>query len=136
VLDGEDGVGNGDVREAKRVKTDGGEEDEEEMEIEMEDDEDALPKANGSAGSTLVCTNLPPECSEDIMGALFGQYPGFSKASLLPSSAPAPSSHPPSNPGAKSFSITFGSKAQAEAALGATKGFLMQPGWEMGVSLQ
>lgn len=74
---------------AKRAKQDEG--DDEEMEIEMEDDEDgawshlhleivsksfhsrpALPQANGS-GVYLICTNLPPECNEDIMGALFSQ---------------------------------------------------------------
>ncbi|TXT13751.1 hypothetical protein VHUM_01118 [Vanrija humicola] len=43
-------------------------EDEDEMEIEMEDDEDV-------AGATVsvVCSNLPAECNEDIMGALFSQ---------------------------------------------------------------
>jgi len=30
--------------------------------------------ASGSAGTKLVCTNLPPECTEAIMGALFSQY--------------------------------------------------------------
>ncbi len=76
-------------RESKRLKgEDGG--DDEEMEIEMEDDEDgtfsltmekgrglrvvALPKENGSGKARLVCTNLPPECTEEIMGALFSQY--------------------------------------------------------------
>ena len=104
----------------------------------------ALPEANGAAGVSLICTNLPPECNEGIMGALFSQYvttdcwtdrryPGFSAAA--PSSAPPPSSHPASNPGAKSFRITFASAEQASAAARETKGYLMQSGWEMGVSV-
>lgn len=64
------------------------------------------------------------------------RHAGFSRSAPLPSSHPAPSSHPPSNPGAKSFLITFDTVAQAEAALVPTKGFLMQPGWEMTVSLE
>lgn len=28
---------------------------------------------NGVAATKLLCTNLPPECNEAIMGALFGQ---------------------------------------------------------------
>jgi hypothetical protein len=32
------------------------------------------PVAGGSSGSKLICTNLPPECTEEIMGALFAQY--------------------------------------------------------------
>lgn len=77
------------AREVKRVKADA-DGDDDEMEIEMEDDEDgrspcvrynsrtdgdlAMPKENGSGKATLVCTNLPPECTEDIMGALFSQW--------------------------------------------------------------
>ncbi|CAD6566666.1 MAG: hypothetical protein TREMPRED_002889 [Tremellales sp. Tagirdzhanova-0007] len=128
----------GDIgRETKRPKgdVDG---DDEEMEIEMEDDEDvekALPKENGSRKAMLVCTNLPPECTDEIMGALFSQHAGFSRSAPLPTSHSVPKSHPPSNPGAKSFLITFESRAQAETALGPTNGFVMQPGWEMSVSL-
>lgn len=51
---------------AKRARRD---EDEDEMEIEMEDDDDVA----GAAGVSVVCTNLPAECNEDIMGALFSQ---------------------------------------------------------------
>ena len=104
------------------------------------------PSAGGSS-SKLICTNLPPECTEEIMGALFAQYvllslsivyisgingstdnryPGYTSATPLPPAG--------TNAGAKSFSVTFASPAQAEAALSQTKGFLMQPGWEMGVS--
>lgn len=57
---------------------------------------------------------------------LTSRYPGYTSASTLPPAG--------TNPGAKAFSVTFASPAQAEAALGQTKGFLMQPGWEMGVS--
>jgi hypothetical protein len=32
----------------------------------------ALPKTNG-AGVTVICSNLPPEASEEILGALYGQ---------------------------------------------------------------
>lgn len=88
----ENGGGEEEGRAGKKSRTDGGQEvEEDEMEIEMEDDEDgqsttsrlgvfcslaeqtltnepALP-----AGTTLICTNLPPECNEQIMSALFSQ---------------------------------------------------------------
>jgi len=87
---GADGEGGGPA--SKKVKRESGaEDDEDEMEIEMEDDEDgasarggvkaslgrilmpALPTTNGAAGVTVICSNLPPEASEDILGALYGQ---------------------------------------------------------------
>ncbi|WVQ78143.1 hypothetical protein IAT38_000224 [Cryptococcus sp. DSM 104549] len=110
----------------KRAKAD-----DEEMDIEMDEEdeeEDAKP--------TLICTNLPAECNTDIMGALFSQHPGYISASLLPSSAKPPSSHPKPNAGAISFSATFETKEQATTAAEAVNGFVMQPGWAMGVSLK
>lgn len=78
------GEDEGAARAGKKSRTDAGDAEEDEMEIEMEDDEDgqsgdlsrpgfsltgpALP-----AGTTLICTNLPPECNADIMSALFSQ---------------------------------------------------------------
>ena len=61
--------------EAKRAKTDV---DDDEMEIEMdeeeEEDDDDNDGAEGSrAGVSLICSNLPPECNEQIVAALFGQ---------------------------------------------------------------
>ncbi|GFZ46295.1 hypothetical protein JCM24511_04542 [Saitozyma sp. JCM 24511] len=122
----------------KRVKREG-EEEEEEMEIEMDEEdedeeEDAAPKA--PTGVTLICTNLPPECNEQIMSALFSQFTGFSRASSLPTAFSPPSSHPPPNPDARAFRIIFDSPEHAEAALQPNQGFLMQPGWAMGVSVQ
>ncbi|CAK9781913.1 hypothetical protein CC85DRAFT_288535 [Cutaneotrichosporon oleaginosum] len=113
------------LRTAKRAKI----EDDDDMEIEMEDDEDVTGE-----GIAVVCTNLPAECNEDIMGALFSQYPGFTRAVVF--SGPVPSSHPPPNTGAKSFRALFGSRAEAEAAVAPLNGYLMQPGWEMAVSIQ
>lgn len=54
--DAEDGS-----RAAKKPKTD----DDDDMEIEMEDDEDV--------NVSVLCSNLPAECNEAIMGALFSQ---------------------------------------------------------------
>lgn len=85
-------------------------------------------------GVAVICTNLPAECNEDIMSALFSQYPGFSKAATF--DGDAPSSHPPPNEGARSFRATFASREQAEAAVAPLNGYLMQPGWEMAVSIQ
>jgi hypothetical protein len=80
--------GEAEERSGKKAKT-GGDEDEEEM--EMDEDDDGMshlsasldgggyvliidaPSAGGSS-SKLICTNLPPECTEEIMGALFAQY--------------------------------------------------------------
>ncbi|RSH91192.1 hypothetical protein EHS25_009491 [Saitozyma podzolica] len=123
----------------KRVKREGEDEDEEEMEIEMdeedeEEEEDAAPKA--PTGVTLICTNLPPECNEQIMSALFSQFTGFSRAAPLPTTYSPPSSHPTPNPNARAFRIVFDSPEHAEAALQPNQGFLMQPGWAMGVSVQ
>jgi hypothetical protein len=140
--------GEGDERSGKKAKTNG-DEDEEEMEMDEDDDGTSTSHlyelisdtpAAGASGSKLICTNLPPECTEEIMGALFAQYvppsrhwiklisryPGYTSATSLPPAG--------TNPGAKAFSVTFASPAQAESALGQTKGFLMQPGWEMEVS--
>jgi len=79
--------GEGEERSGKKAKT-GGDEDEEEMEMDEDDDGESssadavieehiliadAPPAGGSS-SKLICTNLPPECTEDIMGALFAQY--------------------------------------------------------------
>ncbi|KAK8869961.1 hypothetical protein IAR55_000531 [Kwoniella newhampshirensis] len=124
--------GEGDERESKRVKGNNevGEEEEEEMELDDDDDEATPSKP------TLICTNLPAECNSDIMSALFSQYSGFITSSSLPSSSKPPSSHPKPNPGAKSFAAIFGTKEQAQTALTEVNGYLMQPGWEMSVSLQ
>ncbi|WOO81051.1 U2 small nuclear ribonucleoprotein B'' [Vanrija pseudolonga] len=113
---------------AKRARHD---EDEDEMEIEMEDDDDVA-----GGGVSVVCTNLPAECSEDIMGALFSQYPGFTRATALPASFATPASHPKPNAGARSFRATFASRAQAEAAVAPLSGYVMQPGWEMAISIE
>ncbi|KAI9638557.1 RNA-binding domain-containing protein [Dioszegia hungarica] len=118
---------------AKRAK--GDEADDEEMEIEMDMDDEDAEGSEGKDGKSVVCTNLPPECNEQIMSALYSQYPGFSRAGPLPSSRSAPSSHPAPNPGAKSFLITFETAEQAKGAVSETKAYLMQPGWEMGVSV-
>lgn len=85
-------------------------------------------------GIAVVCTNLPTECNEDIMRALFSQYPGFTRAEAF--SGPVPTSHPPANTGAKAFRALFGSRSEAEAAVEPLNGYLMQPGWEMAVSVQ
>ncbi|WVR05032.1 hypothetical protein IAU60_002044 [Kwoniella sp. DSM 27419] len=119
----EEGEVGDDARQSKRQKNDV-EEDEEEMEIEEDDDEKP----------TIICSNLPPECNADIMGALFSQYTGFISASAYASKPP--SSHPSPNAGAKSFVATFETTAQAKQALAETQGYLMQPGWQMGVSLK
>lgn len=68
------------------------------------------------------------------MSALFSQYPGFTRA--VPFTDDVPSSHPPPNEGARSFRATFASREQAEAAVAPLNGYLMQPGWEMAVSIQ
>ncbi|WWD15764.1 hypothetical protein CI109_100186 [Kwoniella shandongensis] len=125
--------GEGEGRVSKRVK---GNEVEEEEEEEMEMDEDDDEENDKPSKPTLICTNLPAECNADIMGALLSQYTGFVTSSALPSSFKPPSSHSKPNPGAKSFTATFETQAQAQAALKEVNGYLMQPGWEMGVSLQ
>ena len=48
-------------RASKKAKT----EDDDDMEIEMEDDDDV--------NVSVLCSNLPAECNEAIMGALFSQ---------------------------------------------------------------
>ena len=65
-----DAVNGDDTRSAKRVKTDV---DDDEMEIEMDEEEDDEAEGSGAGGVSLICSNLPPECTEQIMAALFGQ---------------------------------------------------------------
>ncbi|WWC69627.1 uncharacterized protein I206_103570 [Kwoniella pini CBS 10737] len=119
----EDGESTG--RDAKRLKGNEqeNEEDEEEMELDDEDEDDQ---------PSLICSNLPPECNEDIMSALFSQYTGFSSVSSF--TASIPKSHPKSNTGSRSFLIKFDSVEGLKKAESETKGYLMQPGWEMSVS--
>ncbi|WWC85314.1 uncharacterized protein L201_000176 [Kwoniella dendrophila CBS 6074] len=115
----------GDERSAKRLKQE--EEDEEEMELDEDDEED-------DNKSSLICSNLPPECNSDIMSALFSQYPGFITVTSYSSSLPK--SHSKPNQGAKSFIVKFDTAENSQKAQDETKGYLMQPGWEMGVSLK
>ncbi|WWC61308.1 uncharacterized protein I303_103889 [Kwoniella dejecticola CBS 10117] len=123
-----DGAADGDdQRDTKRLKGDSNavaqEEEEEEMELDDDEDDDQ---------PSLICSNLPPECNEDIMSALFSQYTGFVSVSSYTSSIPK--SHPKPNGGARSFLIKFDSGEGLKKAEQETKGYLMQPGWEMGVS--
>ncbi|OCF55228.1 hypothetical protein L486_07341 [Kwoniella mangroviensis CBS 10435] len=123
-LDTEENEG-GEGRDPKRQKGNGEEEEEEEMELDEEDDEqDNHP--------SLICTNLPPECNSDIMSALFSQYTGL--ISITSYNSPVPKSHPTPNKGSKSFLVKFDTAANSKKAEEETKGYLMQPGWEMGVS--
>lgn len=69
------------------------------------------------------------------MSALFSQYPGFTTAVDLAASA-VPASHGASNAGAKAFRASFTSRELAEAAVKPLQGYLMQPGWEMSVSVE
>ena len=77
-------------------------------------------------GSSIRTVRSPLSPLSGINESTDNRYPGYTSATPLPPAG--------TNPGAKSFSVTFASPAQAEAALNQTKGFLMQPGWEMGVS--
>ncbi|KAL7422242.1 hypothetical protein Q5752_002888 [Cryptotrichosporon argae] len=117
-------------RESKRRKED---DDEDEMEIEMEDDEDVVQQT----GVAVVVSNLPAECSEAIIGALFAQQavPGYARATLLPP-ATAPASHPAPNAGSKTFRAIFDTREHAQAAADAVRGYEMQPGWNVGASVE
>ncbi|KAK4689964.1 hypothetical protein P7C73_g142, partial [Tremellales sp. Uapishka_1] len=126
-LEEADGGGGSGERDAKRQKA-GADDDDMEMEIEVEDEDE-------EDGVKVVANNLPSEATTEILGALFGQYTGFIKASLLPSSATLPPSLPPSNEGALAYNVFFKTNENAQTAVSSLQGYLMQPGWQMGVCL-
>nr|XP_019002417.1 uncharacterized protein I203_04898 [Kwoniella mangroviensis CBS 8507]OCF65878.1 hypothetical protein I203_04898 [Kwoniella mangroviensis CBS 8507] len=61
-----------------------------------------------------------------------GTYTGL--ISITSYNSPVPKSHPTPNKGSKSFLVKFDTAANSKKAEEETKGYLMQPGWEMGVS--
>lgn len=64
------------------------------------------------------------------------RYPGFTRAVEINAATPLPPSHPKPNAGAKTFRATFASRAQAEAVIKPLSGYVMQPGWDMAVSVE
>jgi len=92
------------------------------LKVDMYESTSRVYRRNHGCTIRTVRPNSPPFSKDKLIG----RYPGYTSATPLPPAG--------TNPGAKAFSVTFASPAQAEAALGQTKGFLMQPGWEMGVS--
>ncbi|KDN50285.1 hypothetical protein RSAG8_01621, partial [Rhizoctonia solani AG-8 WAC10335] len=71
--------------------------------------------------SRLMCTNIPPETSQDTLQKLFSKYPGLQSLVLAP-------------PGqAKSAQVQFEQPDQAKAARDALHGHVLKTDWSMSV---
>ncbi|KDN44712.1 hypothetical protein K437DRAFT_256954 [Tilletiaria anomala UBC 951] len=82
-------------RKAQKTEDDGkedeGSDDGEAMQM-VDEDEDAddagvalgppLPEAGGVPNDTLYCPDLPDDVTDEMLGVLFGQYPGLSSVSI------------------------------------------------------
>ncbi|QRV90800.1 NLI interacting factor-like phosphatase [Ceratobasidium sp. AG-Ba] len=88
------------------------------------DDEPSNATAQGQGGvpsgppsSRLICTNLPPETTQEALQGLFQQYPGFHSVALGPG---------PTSPTAQ---VLYQQTEQATVAKNALHGFTLKQGW-------
>ncbi|KAG8697185.1 hypothetical protein FRC08_006687 [Ceratobasidium sp. 394] len=107
---------------AKRGRGEDGEE------MDMDDDQETTPSnaaaqargASSTASSRLLCTNLPPEITQEALQPLFQQYPGLHSIAILD----GPS---------KSAQVLYEQAGQATVAKDALNGFALKQGWVMSV---
>ncbi|KAG9035948.1 hypothetical protein FRB95_010156 [Tulasnella sp. JGI-2019a] len=107
---------------AKRQKDD--------EDMEMDEEPSAAgpaPTTNPSnvANSTLRCENLPVEVTDDVLGVLFQQYPGFQSAHVSPVLGANKS---------KTANVRYEQVNQATTAKDALDGFKLKKGWLMKVT--
>ncbi|KLO18100.1 RNA-binding domain-containing protein [Schizopora paradoxa] len=113
-------------RTAKREKA---EDDDEEMEMDEDDEGEGSKKAASATtaqdrpSARLLCTNLPQEVTDDVLGVLFQQYKGFASTQVAPNAT-----------GTKTGYAFFDSPELASVAKEALDGFTLKKGWKMGVS--
>ncbi|KAG8862231.1 hypothetical protein FRB96_001810 [Tulasnella sp. 330] len=110
--------------EAQKRQKDGGDED---MEVDDEEPAGPTPKTNltNTASSTLRCENLPAEVTDDVLGVLFQQYPGFQSTHVSPVLGANKS---------KTANVRYDQVDQATTAKEALDGFKLKKGWLMKVS--
>ncbi|KAJ3506041.1 hypothetical protein NLJ89_g7093 [Agrocybe chaxingu] len=121
-------------RQSKRERAD-----ESDEEMEIDDEEEAPQKTEPSAPTIvpsqvqkptakLLCTNLPQEVTDDVLGVLFQQYKGFQRTHVTWS--------PALNPAGirvKMGQVFFESSELAITAKDALDGFTLKKGWQMSV---
>jgi len=112
--------------EAQKKQKDTGDED---MEVDDEPTEAAEPapvtNVSNTASSTLRCENLPAEVTDDVLGVLFQQYPGFQSTHVSPVLGANKS---------KTANVRYDQVDQATTAKEALDGFKLKKGWLMKVS--
>jgi len=121
-----------DEEEGERKRKKGDEEDADPDDMDMDEDEDEVGahKASTSTPShrppsaVLFCQNLPLEVTDDVLGVLFQQYPGFSTTAV---------SHPNPTTKTKTANVRYDTADQAATARDALDGFMIKRGWKMKV---
>jgi len=121
----EDGEG-GNERERKKGKEDA---DADDMDMDEDEEDDAGGEVNEAPNqrppsAVLFCQNLPVEVTDDVLGVLFQQYPGFSTTAV---SQPNPTTK------SKTANVRYDNPDQAAAAREALDGFMIKRGWKMKV---
>ncbi|KAL5507989.1 hypothetical protein ACEPAH_5607 [Sanghuangporus vaninii] len=121
-----------DYRQSKREKS-SGDEDGEEMELEEDEETQqpapAVPQVQEQPSARLLCTNLPVEVTDDVLGVLFQQYQGFISTHVV--QAPQPNA---AGQKVKMAQVVYDSPELASVAKEALNGFTLKKGWNMTVA--
>ncbi|EJD01171.1 RNA-binding domain-containing protein [Fomitiporia mediterranea MF3/22] len=128
------------ARQPKREKPNGDEDgDGEEMELEDENDSgaqeqqqqaaQAVPPVLEQPSARLLCTNLPMEVTDDVLGVLFQQYQGFISTHVAQSPTPNAAGQK-----VKMAQVIYDSAELASVAKEALDGFTLKKGWKMSVA--
>ncbi|KAJ7591121.1 RNA-binding domain-containing protein [Mycena floridula] len=124
-------------RQAKRDKTEDDDDDGEEMEIDEEDEQppveflavDGMPPISQVPSARLLCTNLPQEVTDGVLGVLFQQYSGFRRTMVVQSPIPNDAGEQ-----VKMAQVLFDSTQLAIEAKNGLDGFSLKKGWLMSVA--
>ncbi|KAI5124989.1 hypothetical protein M0805_007414 [Coniferiporia weirii] len=123
------------TRHLKREKQ-GGEDDGEEMELEDDDDsgvhkspQAVVSPVQQQSSARLLCTNLPMEVTDDVLGVLFQQYQGFLSTHVAQSPEPNAAGQ-----NVKMAQVVYDSPELASVAKEALDGFTLKKGWNMSVA--
>jgi len=124
--------------EERQVKREKPGEDEEEMEIDEEEEGAKMsstpaptnvPPQVQRPSARLLCTNLPPEITDDVLSVLFQQYQGFQTTQVTWS--PTPDS---AGARTKVAQVFYETPELASVAKEALDGFSLKKGWKMSVA--
>jgi RNA recognition motif-containing protein len=126
------------VDEERQLKREKPGEDEEEMEIDEEEEgtkttstpaPTSVPPQVQRPSTRLLCTNLPPEITDDVLSVLFQQYQGFQTTQVTWS--PTTDS---AGARTKVAQVFYETPELASVAKEALDGFSLKKGWKMSVA--